>query len=1258
MTLQAQLFQQALSELDKDEDVNFGERCAELRREPAQAGRIIDGREVGRNVYLLNDIADILGAGDKPAVVQELKRSVVLASVSAGEGWASIEGLLQKYSAEKPHCTVAPTRVVAERLRRLLSLAGYDVEGYCPEGVDVCARQHGRFGTEERRIVILESDGIEAALRKTLKRLNGAGASAQQRETSAPKRSEPWTYHIVINADEETRRSALRKVYRTGAGIEPEVVTVSEFVQRLLGFENLAELVRAQLGQDRSLEDLYKPLPCERHDAQHPDEPSSAMNVDELVDKWLTEESSRLLVVLGGFGTGKTTFLAHTAARLAASSTLTPSGALAFLLKLGDLPLDADGSRPPPTECFFREVLDRLSDRWNFFNLDVADPQEFFRCVPSTLVLDALDEAVDHFDKDAFRNIQESLQSLLQEDSPIKIILSLRPEMFYQLAAAHNGTVFDLIIGGFSEIGCDPWFVKLMPFSQDTLKELLPERVLQSYPESEPLYQGRLDRARVLLESVLGKEAACIDDAASGRPVIIKMMADWIASEAAHGQELETLAELPRLELATRFHDAVIEGWAARETDDKGRKLLSKDQKRQWLRRLAERLALTEAPGGLKQDDVLDLLHDNEPDRGKDGVLDRRRLDYEVLLASFLDSHRGSDSVRYSFLFPSFCDYAFAEAVVTRINDDDLTRFGRHQIRPLPATKFAGFLKAIATGQTDSGFVLDSIQEKLREWMALPKRKPILKRQRSLGDPVNVATRYARLGNNRYLSANALLVYAIVNGGQLRGLDLSGTYIGDSIMGDDLLNAINAIDNEQDSIETIDFSNCDFRCTLVHNVRWKAVSFKNCRFDATWFHRSAIEAELDIDTHDDGHTIVTPSSAGDFLEARRQRWNSVHGDHPEPLDQLRGTLGKEPIGPDNWYLFSGGDCRIGLGEESCRGDGARISRSTFSVPEVQVTLAPVLIAKQQTNNTRFANFVGTDSGKKWDGIEKVVLQLNAEKYLEHWDEATNRPHLGPMSRLSPGWAPVVNIPFYAAVDFADAQGCRLPTQAEFEATGRELGIDVILDSLSSHKKQGVEGERAELDAPSGRNGKPLLSSEEWWLLIELHENEADLASWFRVVAHGDQHPAERQHWIAKLEESTPTPRPFSSDAMYFVTLIRDWCLDRFSVGYEQLERVALGSSGSREQVPVSNPLITDFFVPENFANDIVPARWKSDGAHVVRGIARRRTSRLEYKTPMEPVNCNEDIGFRLVREVWQWLPELYEQWDPEGFKDWKKRCGQ
>jgi sulfatase modifying factor 1 len=111
----------------------------------------------------------------------------------------------------------------------------------------------------------------------------------------------------------------------------------------------------------------------------------------------------------------------------------------------------------------------------------------------------------------------------------------------------------------------------------------------------------------------------------------------------------------------------------------------------------------------------------------------------------------------------------------------------------------------------------------------------------------------------------------------------------------------------------------------------------------------------------------------------------------------------------------------------------------YSVGEKQVTVASFQLSTYPVTNAQYLEFVRSHPNWRRTGVKRIFAEAD---YLKHWTgDLTFDPKIAD--------SPVVNVSWFAARAYCEAQGGRLPTQDEWEFAARasESSIDATTDKV-------------------------------------------------------------------------------------------------------------------------------------------------------------------------------------------------------------------
>ena len=236
--------------------------------------------------------------------------------------------------------------------------------------------------------------------------------------------------------------------------------------------------------------------------------------LDTLINQWLADENHNLLVIIGEYGTGKTTFCRHLAQQLAAGRLGTASGG-------APLSVRDEKNRIPlyfPLRDFEKTVDAFIVNRLNtagVTDIDFPTFQDRLKKGEFIVILDGFDEMTQKIDADEKSRNFDKLCRLIDHSPQSKVILTVRQEYFR--TRSDFDTVFRCRLRPQYE------FVYLRPFTDDQIQQYLsghtddPDYYWQQINEIFDLHD--LARRPVLLQLIVDYLPALIREKGRGRPI-------------------------------------------------------------------------------------------------------------------------------------------------------------------------------------------------------------------------------------------------------------------------------------------------------------------------------------------------------------------------------------------------------------------------------------------------------------------------------------------------------------------------------------------------------------------------------------------------------------------------------------------------------------------------------------------------------------------------------------------------------------------
>ncbi len=301
----------------------------------------------------------------------------------------------------------------------------------------------------------------------------------------------------------------------------------------------------------------------EREDGDHVD-------LYELVDSWMQDDSLAPIALLGGYGSGKTTFARHMAYRCAKHYKKYHMGRIPILIQLGEL----------CTEQTIDGLLGRLfASRYTVRGYSFGLFQELNRSGSFLVILDGFDEMKYSMTSEVFSFTFKELLKIVTPKS--KVILSGRPSAFLNDAERLEFLHASVMRGGRNfVIKGRPQFQEIMlaPFSTEQIitfidkyrQYLLTEK---GYVNEEIPTRDDFFKSEVLVEL-------------ASRPVQLEMLFEVLPAYKGN------ISDLTVRELYFYFVELLVE----REAEKPARKRFSAARRRDFLRALAFYMWLKSTP--------------------------------------------------------------------------------------------------------------------------------------------------------------------------------------------------------------------------------------------------------------------------------------------------------------------------------------------------------------------------------------------------------------------------------------------------------------------------------------------------------------------------------------------------------------------------------------------------------------------------------------------------------------------------------------
>ena len=359
--------------------------------------------------------------------------------------------------------------------------------------------------------------------------------------------------------------------------------------------------------------------------------------LDTFINQWLADDSRNLLVILGEYGTGKTTFLRHMAHQVAANR-VKPGSEKAICDEKNRLPLFF------PLRYFEKNIEPFIVNQFSKEGISDIDFAGFKQRIANdeiVLLLDGFDEMTRKIDVDEKSKNFDKIRQLIETSEKSKIILTARQEYFQ--SAADIQEVFK------HADKKNYQFIHLLPFDDDQIQQYL---------------ETHTDKPGYYWEQI--KKIFDLHDLAK-RPVLLQLIVDYLPDLIKEKGEKETIN-------ASDLYNKCIRDELRRKSSELDFIIRNKNRL-EVLQKAAVWMFLNDALNfdtGLIECE-LNLKQYFKTDRA---------WEFEMHLNEFLTFTfliREADN-QYRISHKSFRDYLTAQAFVIEINSGKIEHFARDLI--------------------------------------------------------------------------------------------------------------------------------------------------------------------------------------------------------------------------------------------------------------------------------------------------------------------------------------------------------------------------------------------------------------------------------------------------------------------------------------------------------------------------------------------------------------------------------------------------
>lgn len=523
-----------------------------------------------------------------------------------------------------------------EETKGLFKLAGYNILE--AQTVDIypnvfAAQERLGFGRQSQTIVMCLNNSIVNVVDTHITQFKTVFQSLKQ-ETQAAN-------GIIVTAHDIPH--ALKKLLVPFLSLE--IKTIDELQRSLINFDRYLEYLiddfdkgNPELSYEPLLKDCYIEL---NTNLKRGDQ---TMSITEVIDEWLVTDQSPSAIVLGGYGTGKTTFSRKIARDLASRCLNSGNNydlRIPILLYLREFP-----RTHIDIEAF---IIAHLKRRCRVTNPDYEAFQLMNDAGLLLLIFDGFDEMVVRADQDTIRRNLAAIERFANNPKA-KILLTSRPEFFRSVQEER-----DLFLSPDALTRKRPRYrqIALLPLSHEQVELYLKKRIQPKDPTKDWTYY------RDQINNIPGFQDL------TKRPVLLEMIVKTLP------KLIEENLEINRATLYNTYLRSEI----ARQQETKQRQLLINQEERFHLMQIIARCFYTENPAGLTAERIQDLLK-NEFSRQHREELEAHMRDF--LTASFL--LRENDQYRFSHR--SIMEYLAARDLAEEIKTQTPQIFKTHKLTP------------------------------------------------------------------------------------------------------------------------------------------------------------------------------------------------------------------------------------------------------------------------------------------------------------------------------------------------------------------------------------------------------------------------------------------------------------------------------------------------------------------------------------------------------------------------------------------------
>lgn len=506
----------------------------------------------------------------------------------------------------------------------------------------------------------------------------------------------------------------------------------------------------------------------------------------DYVDTFI-ESNSKALLILGDYGTGKTSFCYNYSLNLLKKFMEEDSLYLPLLIKLRGYNKAVDINQL---------LTDYFVNKLNMTNFNISSLKLLLKNINVVLIFDGYDEVAKKVDFDVKFEVLKEICEFAEPKT--KIILTCRPNFF------QNATEFNEIFQK-SYFHYEPGDKPLLNFIENSISELTPNQI-KKYINS---YSDDLEKFNLSVDDMLKTISNTHDltDLAK-RPFLLYMILQTLP------EILKDMKEKGNRKInAAKLYEIYTDNWIKRE-ERKNKTLIRRTEKEIFCKEIAFELYCTDATS---------LSYTKFPETIKKHFKQLQRIEdidyftHDIQSCSFLTSDMSGE---FKFIHKSFMEYFVADLVVSK-----LKKISFHD-EEVELISNLNSVIGVTYFSSDICFFINDIIE-ISSKNKMKKFLPLFKKLNEISQS-NLVSIFSKTQENM---SNFLLEYEVSNL-VIKHSDLSkSNFVGNKFV-DFCFSNINLFSTV---FSGVTFINCDFSGAVFNNASLSECTFINCDFySSTW----------------------------------------------------------------------------------------------------------------------------------------------------------------------------------------------------------------------------------------------------------------------------------------------------------------------------------------------------------------------------------------------------------------------------------------